>query len=189
MPDRIVAATIFSAVAATAGEVLLKDISPKYITHILEILKMMGCEIKIYNNNHVFLKAKKELVAVKKIKTMPHPGFPTDLQPIVMALSCIAKGKTVFVETIFENRFRHVCELKKFGAIIEIKDRIAVTKGTEKLHSANVYATDLRGGAALIIAALSANGISKIYNVQYIDRGYEKIEEQFKNLGANIFRK
>lgn len=120
---------------------------------------------------------------------MPHPGFPTDLQPIVMALCCATYGTTVFVETVFENRFIHVKELEKFGAIIKVKDKIAVTKGTGSLHSANVYATDLRGGAALIVAAMAAKGISKIYNLPYIDRGYEKVEDQFFKLGANIFRK
>ncbi len=189
MPDRIVAATIFSAVAATAGEVLLKSVDEKHLTHILNILNQMGCKIKKYNKNNIYLKSNEHLKAVDHIRTLPHPGFPTDLQPIVMALSCIANGTTVFIETIFENRFRHVPELKKFGAIIEVKDKIAVTKGTPSLTAANVYATDLRGGAALIVAALKAKGISKIYNLQYIDRGYENVEGQFFKLGADIFRK
>ena len=106
-----------------------------------------------------------------------------------MALSSIAKGKTIFVETIFENRFRHVEELKKFGALIEVKGRVAVTQGVKKLTAANVHATDLRGGAALIVAACAAQAIYKIYNIPYIDRGYEKVEEQFSKLGAHIFRK
>lgn len=189
MPDRIVAATLLSAAAATGGEIFLKSIKQKHISHILDVLIAMGCEIKIYNENDIFLKSKKELIAVDRIKTMPHPGFPTDLQPIVMALSCVAKGTTIFIETIFENRFLHVQELKKFGAKIEVKNRVAVTKGVLNLHAANVYATDLRGGAALIVAALCAKGISKIYNIPYIDRGYETIEDQLSNLGANIFRK
>ncbi len=189
MPDRIVAATIFSAVAATKGEVLLKSIKPIHLNHTLKILNEMGCLIKTYDDDNIFLKIKKPLKAVKEIKTMPHPGFPTDLQPIIMALSCFAKGTTIFIETIFENRFRHVPELEKFGAIIKVKNRICVTKGIANLHSANVCATDLRGGAALIVAAMGAHGISKICNLPYIDRGYEKIEEQFFKLGANIFRK
>lgn len=189
MPDRIVAATLLCAAAATHGEILLKSIEQKHIFHILDVLNAMGCEINIYDKTNIFLKSKEDLVAINRIKTMPHPGFPTDLQPIVMALSCVAKGTTVFVETIFENRFMHVQELKKFGAIIEVKNRVAVTKGIPKLSAANVYATDLRGGAALIVAALCAQGISKIYNISYIDRGYERVEDQFFNLGANIFRK
>ena len=151
MPDRIVGATILSAVAATSGEVLLKSIKPQYVSHILKILSSMGCYIKTYDNDNIYLKSDKNLVAVKQIKTMPHPGFPTDLQPIVMALSALAKGTTIFVETIFENRFRHVNELKKFGALIKVKDRVAVTEGVQHLKAANVYATDLRGGAALIV--------------------------------------
>ncbi len=189
IPDRIVGATILAAVAATHGEVLLKEINHKYLYHILNILSQMGCYVKIYENDNIFLKSTENLTAVKQIKTMPHPGFPTDLQPIIMALSCLAKGTTVFVETIFENRFRHVPELKKFGAIVEVKNKICVTKGVLSLHSANVFATDLRGGAALIVAAMAAKGISKIYNLQYIDRGYENVENQFFKLGANIFRK
>lgn len=189
MPDRIVAATLLCAVAATSGEVMLKCINHKYLFHILEILAQMQCYIKIYENDNIYLKAKKKLKAIKKIKTMPHPGFPTDLQPIVMALCCATYGTTVFMETVFENRFIHVKELEKFGAIIKVKDKIAVTKGIGALHAANVFATDLRGGAALIVAAMAAKGISKIYNLTYIDRGYEKVEDQFFKLGANIFRK
>ena len=149
----------------------------------------MGCYVKIYENDNIYLKACNSLNAVKEIKTMPHPGFPTDLQPIVMALSCVANGTTIFIETIFENRFQHVPELIKFGANIKLKNKICVTKGTLNLHNANVFATDLRGGAALIVAAIAAKGISKIYNIQYIDRGYENIEHQFFELGAEIFRK
>lgn len=189
MPDRIVASTIFSAVAATKGEVLLKSIKPIHLNNTLNILNEMGCFLKIYDKNNIYLKVTNQLKAVKEIKTMPHPGFPTDLQPIIMALSCFAKGTTIFIETIFENRFRHVPELKKFGAIIKVKNRICVTKGVAHLHSANVSASDLRAGAALIVAAMGARGISKICNLPYIDRGYEKIEEQFFKLGANIFRK
>lgn len=189
MPDRIVASTILCAAAATHGEVLLKSINKNHISHVLDLLSSMGCSIKTYDDNKIFLKSTENLKAVKQIKTMPHPGFPTDLQPIVMALSCLCKGTTVFIETIFENRFQHANELKKFGALVEVKDRVAVTKGVPALHSANVYATDLRAGAALIVAACAAEGISKIYNIPYIDRGYEKVEEQFFKLGANIFRK
>lgn len=189
MPDRIVAATLLTAVAATSGEILLKSIDTKYLTHILKILSEMGCKIKKYGKDNIYLRSHKNLHAVKQIKTMPHPGFPTDLQPIIMALSCCTKGTTIFIETIFENRFRHVSELEKFGAIIKVRDKIAVTKGVKTLKPANVYATDLRGGAALIVAALKACGISKIYNLKYIDRGYEKVENQLFKLGAHIFRK
>ena len=149
----------------------------------------MGCYVKNYDENKIYLKSNGNLTAVAKIKTMPHPGFPTDLQPIMMALSCVAKGTTIFVETIFENRFRHVPELAKFGATIKVKNKVAAVKGTSKLYAANVYATDLRGGAALIVAAIAAEGISKIYNLKYIDRGYEKVQDQFFKLGAQIFRK
>ena len=189
MPDRIVAATVFAAVAAAKGEVLLKSINPKYLTHVTNILTEMGCYVKNYDENKIYLKSNGNLTAVAKIKTMPHPGFPTDLQPIMMALSCVAKGTTIFVETIFENRFRHVPELAKFGATIKVKNKVAAVKGTSKLYAANVYATDLRGGAALIVAAIAAEGISKIYNLKYIDRGYEKVQDQFFKLGAQIFRK
>ncbi len=188
MPDRIVAATLLCGVAATGGEIFLKSVNAGNLSSVLPVLSDMGCKVRVFGKS-IFLKAKELLFAPKQpIRTMPYPGFPTDLQPIMMALSCFAEGTTIFVETIFENRFRHVPELKRLGASIRIEGRVAVVEGSRELRGTCVYGTDLRGGAALIVAGLAAMGRTEIFKLCYVDRGYEKIEEQFSELGANIFR-
>lgn len=188
MADRIVAATIICAAAATQGEVFLKSINPKIIASIFPILKQMNCTIYGFNDG-VFFKSAKNLKTNFKIETKPYPGFPTDMQPIFMALTSMAQGQTMFVETIFENRFQHAQQLKKFGAKIKIiNNKTAIVEGTSNLHCANVCATDLRGGAGALIAALATPGKSTISNINFIDRGYESIETQLTNLGATIFR-
>lgn len=188
MPDRIVAATLLCGVAATGGEVLLKSVNVSNLSSVLPVLSDMGCRIRVFGKS-IFLKSKDFLIAPKQpIRTMPYPGFPTDLQPIMMALSSVAGGTTIFVETIFENRFRHVPELKRLGASIRVEGRVAVVEGCRELTGACVYGTDLRGGASLIVAALAAAGRTEIFKLCYVDRGYEKIEEQFSKLGAYIFR-
>ena len=189
MADRIVAATILCAVAATKGEVFLKSINPRIIASILPIFKQMNCTIYGFDDG-IFLKSSRNLKTNFTIKTMPYPGFPTDMQPIFMALASVAQGYTTFIETIFENRFKHTQQLKKFGALVDlINEKTAIVKGQPELHNANVVATDLRGGAGAIIAALAAPGKSSISNVKFIDRGYEAIEKQLTNLGASIVRK
>ena len=187
--DRIVAATLICAVAATGGELFLKSTKPKNLNSILTLLQQMGCTVHTFNDG-IFLKASKILKTNFTIKTQPYPGFPTDLQPIFMALTSITQGNTKFIETIFENRFQHVEQLKKFGAQIQLLNcHTAIVHGKPScLHSACVSATDLRGGAGALIAALAAPGISTISNLNYINRGYENIEQQFKNLGACIFQ-
>ena len=187
MPDRIVAATLLCGVAVTGGEVLLKSVQTSHLSSVLPVLTDMGCVVRACENT-IFLKAKNFLVSPQPIRTMPYPGFPTDLQPIMMALACVSKGTTIFVETIFENRFRHVPELKRLGASIKIEGRVAVVEGVKTLKGASVYGTDLRGGASLLVAALAAVGKTEIFKICYIDRGYEKIEEQFSALGASVFR-
>lgn len=187
MPDRIVATTLLCGLAASGGEIFLRDANPKDLSAVITVLEEMGCNIRTYGDN-IFCQVKKQLLAPPPIRTMPHPGFPTDAQPIMMALCCIARGTSIFVETIFENRFRHVFELNKFGASIRVEDRVAVVEGVNKLNGACVSATDLRGGAALVVAALSADGKSEISEVRYIDRGYAKIEEQFSKLGGSVLR-
>ena len=188
MADRIAAATLICAAAVTKGELFLKSINSKILNSIFPILKQMNCTIYGFNDG-IFFKSAKNLKTNFKIETKPYPGFPTDLQPIFMALTSVAKGQTIFTETIFENRFKHINQLKKFGALIKIIDKkTALVKGTQNIHSANVYATDLRGGAGAIIAALAAPGKSTISNVNLIDRGYESIEKQLTGLGASITR-
>ncbi len=188
MADRIVAATLLCATAATKGEILLSSINPSILSSVFPIFKAMNCKTQCFKNG-IFFKSAKTLKSNLKIKTKPYPGFPTDLQPIFMALACTAKGKTTFEETIFENRFNHAKQLQKFGANIEIvNQKTAIVYGKTRLHKANVCATDLRGGAGALIAALAANGKSTISNIDYIDRGYEQIETQLQNLGAAIDR-
>ena len=178
------------AAAATKGELFLKSIKPHNLNAIFPLLKNMGCTIYIFNDG-IFFKAPEKLKTNLTIITKPYPGFPTDLQPIFMALTSIAQGKTKFIETIFENRFKHIAQLKKFGANIAIlnQNTAVVTGNNSSLHSADVYATDLRGGAGALIAALCAPGTSTIANLQYINRGYENIEKQLKNLGASVYIK
>ena len=141
-----------------------------------------------FGKDSVRLKQKERPKPLYIVKTMPYPGFPTDAQAIIMTMCALSSGTTMFVETIFENRFRHVDELVRMGANIKTEGKVSVVNGVEKLHSANVNCTDLRGGAALVLAALSAEGETKIDSIYHIDRGYEKIENNFKALGADIKR-
>ena len=152
------------------------------------VLKEMGC--KVYNEkSRIILSSPNDrLKAVKRIVTMPYPGFPTDIQSPFMALTSLAEGTGVFVENIFENRFQHVEELMRMGADIKVDGRIAVVQGVESLSGATVRAKELRGGAALVVAALAADGITTVEDVKYIDRGYESIEKYLSACGAKIQR-
>ena len=154
---------------------------------VMSVLKSAGCELKI-KQNEVTLLAPLKLKRVPVIRTMPHPGFPTDAGSPLMAMLTLAEGSSMFVENIFENRFRIVDELKRFGAKIYTNGRVAVIEGVTKLSAANVECTDLRGGAALVIAALAANGTTEISKTYHLDRGYEKLNENLNRLGAVIER-
>lgn len=187
MPDRIVAATYLAAAAITGGEILLKRVNPRDMGAMLHVLREMGLEIKA-GKNTIFLKSRGKLKNVHTVRTMPYPGFPTDIQSPFMALACLAEGTGVFVETIFENRFQHVDELVRMGADIKVEGRSAVVRGVEKLQGANVVARELRGGAALVVAALAAEGQTIISGTEYIDRGYESIEKYLNSCGADIKR-
>ncbi len=188
IPDRIVAGTYLLAAAATGGEVILKSVNPMHMSAILNLLSEMGC--KIYREeDRIILKSNKRLKSLSAIKTMPYPGFPTDIQSPFMALATIAQGTTIFVENIFENRYQHVDELIRMGADIRVGGRWAVVGGVKKLLGTNVVAKELRGGAALVIAGLAAEGITTVDNIKYIDRGYERIENYLASLGANIIRR
>jgi len=188
MPDRIAAGTYLLGAAITQGELLLTNADSTHMGAILNSLSDMGA--KIYSEkNKIGIKMNKRPLSIPSIKTMPYPGFPTDIQSPFMALSSVADGTTVFVENIFENRFQHVDELKRMGADIRIDGRCAVVVGTPHLTGAKVVAKELRGGAALIIAALSAVGKTEIENIKYIDRGYENIEKYLSMCGADIRRK
>lgn len=187
MPDRIAAVTFLTASAMTGGEILLGGAVKDDITSVLSPLEQTGCEISCKDDT-VFLKAPKRLSAMHIIKTMPHPGFPTDAQAPIMALSTLCEGSTMFVETIFENRYRHVGELLRMGADIKTEGKVAVVNGVKSLHGAHVTSTDLRGGAALLLAALSAEGESIISDIEHIDRGYQHIENDLNLLGAEVVR-
>ena len=187
MPDRIVAATLMSAAAATKGELSLLGARAQDIQAVIPVFEQMGCQVFCYDDR-IFISARKPLKAVKTIRTMPYPGFPTDAQAIVMAALAKAKGTSVIVENIFENRYRHVDELVRMGADIKAEGKVAVIEGVKALYGANVRATDLRGGAALAVAALSAEGETALSNVRFIDRGYESIEKAFSQIGGNIKR-
>lgn len=187
IPDRIEAATYLAAAAVTGGKITLDNAIPAHLTPVMSVLKSAGCEIKV-SNRQVFLMSPVRLKRVPVIRTMPHPGFPTDAGSPLMAMLSLADGSSMFVENIFENRFRIVDELKRFGAKIYTNGRVAVIEGVRNLSGASVECTDLRGGAALVIAALAANGTSEINKVHHIDRGYENLCENLKILGAEAQR-
>ena len=187
MPDRIEAGTYLVAGAITGGMIRLTNVCPKHIEPILNKLEETNCKLNIEKNT-IEINSPKRIKAVD-IKTMPYPGFPTDMQSIFAALLTTAKGTSIITENIFESRYKYVQELGRMGAKIKVEGRTAVIKGTKRIQGANVVATDLRGGAALVIEALAAKGISQIDNIHYILRGYENIEEKLKRLGAKILKK
>lgn len=187
IPDRIVAATFLCAATVTKGEILLKGMQSRHIGAILPVLEQAGCKI-ILSNNSIYLKNSSRPKAIQTVRTMPYPGFPTDAQAPIMAVATIADGASIFVENIFENRFKHVAELTRLGAKIKLEGRVAVVEGVPALYSASVDCTDLRGGAALVVAALAAEGVTEINGVRHIDRGYERMEDTLKALGARITR-
>ena len=184
MPDRIEAGTYLAAGAITGGNIKLINVNSFHIEPILNKLEETNCKLNI-DKNCIELTAPKRIKAVD-IKTMPYPGFPTDMQSIFGLLST-AKGTSIITENIFESRYKYVQELIRMGAKISIEGRTAIIKGTKRIQGTNVVATDLRGGAALVIAGLYAKGITQVDNIHYILRGYEKIDEKLKKLGAKIY--
>ena len=186
IPDRIEAGTFMVAAAITKGDVLIDGVVPEHVKPITAKLKEMGAEVFEYEKS-IRVKALERLKSVD-IKTMPYPGFPTDMQSPMMSAMCIAKGTSVVTETVFENRFMHINELKLMGAKIKVDGRSAIIEGVEKLSGGKVKATDLRAGAALILSALCAEGQTEISDIYHIDRGYIGIEEKMRRLGASILR-
>jgi UDP-N-acetylglucosamine 1-carboxyvinyltransferase len=186
IPDRIEAGTFMVAAAATGGEVIVEGVVPEHLKPVTAKLKEMGAEVQEYERA-VRVKAPERLNSVD-IKTMPYPGFPTDMQSQIMTAMCLSKGTSIATETVFENRFMHINELKLMGASIKVDGRSAIIEGCERLSGAKVKATDLRAGAALIIAGLCAEGRTEISDIFHLDRGYIKIEEKLKRLGADIRR-
>ncbi len=188
MPDRIAAATYLCCAAATGGELILTRCGAEDMSSILAVLESMGCRVYRFGEGKLYFSRKRRLKAPPTIRTMPYPGFPTDIQAPIMAVCTLAEGTSVFVETIFDNRYRHVPELVRLGAQIKAEGRVAVVEGVKRLSGARLQAAELRGGAALITAALAAEGTSEISGLCYIDRGYENIEKTLRALGADIKR-
>ncbi|OIQ12448.1 UDP-N-acetylglucosamine 1-carboxyvinyltransferase [Neomoorella thermoacetica] len=186
IPDRIEAGTFLAAAAATGGDVLVQDCQPEHLMAVLAKLGEMGARIII----------KKEAIRIQgpgrpravDCKTLPYPGFPTDMQPQFMALMSVADGTSIMVESIFENRFKHAAELRRLGADIKIEGRVAVINGVPGLSGSMVEASDLRAGAALVIAGLLAEGKTLVEGVHHLDRGYEQLEKRLGDLGADIQR-
>ncbi len=187
IPDRILAATIMSSVAATGGEAVLKNVRALHLSSVLPVFDEMGCKLFL-GNNEIKIISNSRPRAVRSIVTGVYPSFPTDAQAPVMAALCRSKGTSRITETIFENRLRHTEELERFGADISVIGNTATIHGKPKLHAAEARCTDLRAGASVVIAALSAEGTSRIYDISHIDRGYEKIEDGLSMLGASVRR-
>ena len=184
MPDRIETGTFLCYAAMTGGLITLNDVNFENVLPVLSKLEESGC--KIYREkNRIILEAPKRLKAVD-IQTLPYPGFPTDMQSVFLSMLTTAKGTSIITENIFENRFKCVSELTRMGAKISVSGSCAVVKGVRKLVAANLMATDLRGGAALVGAAIKAKGITVIDNCDFIERGYEKLEYKLKQLGVDI---
>ncbi len=187
MPDRIVAATYLCAAASAGGEIYLRNARESQMSTVTAILREAGCAVRA-DRDGVRCVCRGQLKSVRPVRTAPYPGFPTDAQAVLMAALLRSRGATVFEETIFENRYRHVDELVRMGADIRVAGRVAVVTGTQTLRGAPVRCTDLRGGAALCVAALAAEGETSIAEIGHIDRGYECIERDLRTLGADIVR-
>lgn len=186
IPDQIEAGTYMAAAAATGGDVLIKNVITKHLESITAKLREMGVEVEEYDDA-VRVRRTGELNHCNII-TMPHPGFPTDMQPQMAAVLIKAKGTSIVRESVWDNRFKYVDELRRMGAKISVNDKSAVIEGVDELNASPLKSTDLRAGAAMIIAALTANGTSYIEDIKYIERGYEDVIEKFRNLGADIKR-
>ncbi len=187
MPDRIAASTYLSAAAITGGRICLQGIDVGLLENVLPVFERAGCRIYPEADRLHFL-APRRLYAVPSIQTMPHPGFPTDAQAVFMAMLSLADGVSVFEENIFENRYRHVDALVKMGANIRVAGRVAVVTGVRTLSGACVTATDLRGGAAMVLAGLAAQGRTEVREISHIDRGYEAMEHVLQHLGGSVRR-
>ena len=186
IPDRIEAGTYMIAAAITSGDILIEKIDPLLIKPLIVKLEEAGVKIK-QEKDLIEVIGPNSINAVD-IKTLPYPGFPTDIQPQFMALSCVAKGTSVIIETVFENRFAHTGDLIRMGADIKVEGHSAIIKGVKKLSAAPVMASDLRGGAALILAGLAADGTTELSRIYHLDRGYVNLEKKLTALGADIHR-
>ena len=184
IPDQIEAGTYMAAVAATGGQVLIKNVIPKHMDCISAKFLEMGVEIEEDDDN-LLIRRTNPLVKTN-VKTLPYPGFPTDMQPQIAAVLTLAEGTSLVTESVWDNRYRYVDELNRMGANIQVDNKVAVIEGVDHLQGAPVQACDLRAGAAMVIAALAAHGTTEIGSVQYIERGYEDIVGKLRSVGADI---
>ena len=185
IPDQIEAGTFMVAAAASRGDILIKNVIPKHLEPVTSKLRMVGATVEEFDDS-IRVKGIEGPYNTTNIKTMPHPGFPTDLQPVMGVLLCFAKGTSIITEGIWDNRFKYCDELNKMGANIQVEGRVAVFEGVEELKPAPVSATDLRAGAALVVAALCAEGQSEVYEIQHVERGYVDIVKKIRALGGDI---
>lgn len=185
IPDQIEAGTFMVAAAATGGDILLKNVTPKHLESITAKLMEMGVTVIEYDDA---VRVRRDGPLYRcNVKTLPHPGFPTDMQPQIAALLSLAQGTSILNESVWENRFRYVEELKRMGAQITVEGKNAIIEGVDHLIGASVRAVDLRAGAAMIIAGLAAKGVTRIEEIEHIQRGYEDIVEKFVGLGADMY--
>lgn len=187
IPDRIVAGTLMIAAAVTGGDITLQDVCPQHLTALTHVLKQAGVQITI-DGDIMNISSGTRLKTIERIVTAPYPAFPTDLQSQIMVFLSLSDGLSIIKETIFEGRFKHVDELVRMGADIRVDMNTAFIRGVPRFYGATVEATDLRAGAALVIAGLAATGTTVVEQLQHIDRGYDRIEEMFSSLGAKIER-
>ena len=187
MPDRIAAATYLCAAASAGGKIFLRGAREEHLSTVTAVLREAGCSIRS-DEKGIACACRDRLTAVCPVRTAPYPGFPTDAQAILMAALLKSRGATVFEENLFANRYRHVDELSRMGANIRVFGRVAVVTGVDALHSAPVRCTDLRGGAALCVAALAAEGETSVREIGHIDRGYQDLAGDLRRLGADILR-
>ena len=185
MPDRIAAVTYMAAAAVTGGNVTLLDVDNTHILPMLAPFEQSGCSVRQLGSA-LNIMAPPRLNAVRHIRTMPYPGFPTDAQPVVMSMAAVGRGTSIFVENIFENRYKHAEGLERLGAKIKVEGKVAIVEGVERLQGAPVISQDLRGGAALVVAGLAAEGRTQVGGVEHIRRGYEDLAGSLADLGARI---
>lgn len=187
IPDRIEAATYMAAAAATGGTLVLKNIEPEHIMPVFPAFEEAGCRLMPWGEE-LLISAPTRPRRVRAVRTMPYPGFPTDAAAPLLAMCCVAEGTSLFVETIFESRYKYAAELCRMGASIKVEGRVAVVEGVPSLFGTSVNCTDLRGGAALVVAALAAEGTTTIGDLHHLDRGYEELEATLTAVGASVKR-
>ena len=187
LPDRIAAATYIAAAAVTKGDITLTNVQPSHMLSIINVYRSLGCNV-ISDKNTIRAIGPNRLNPISTVRSYIYPGFPTDAGPMTVASMVLANGTSMFVENIFENRFRYIDELNRFGASIKVEGKVAVINGVKSLKGAGAFCTDLRGGAAVVIAALAAEGKSRIEHIHHIDRGYEEFEINLARLGARAKR-